>query len=139
MVAGSAHDGGRSADKGDAPPVTGGGGGVVDPRQSDSAVAIRGARYRSPLRPVRHRTSRPASYPGVVDDEGPATSVRGVEHDDSARFAHGGPPHPGFAPGEAILIVAPSNRSRPAVLATDVLPDLHVIDPATRALPRRAV
>ncbi len=37
---------------------------------------------------------------------------------------------------EAILIVAPSNRSRPAVLATDALPDLHVIDPATRALPR---
>ena len=57
----------------------------------------------------------------------PAVAVRG---------ARVGPPHSGSALVEAILIVAPSNRARPAVLATDTLPDLHVIDPATRALPR---
>ena len=38
---------------------------------------------------------------------------------------------------EAVLVVTPSNRARPAVLAADTLLDLHVIDPATRALPRR--
>ena len=48
----------------------------------------------------------------------------------------GGSADAGFASGEAILIVTSSNRARPAVLASDTLPDLHVIDPAGRALPR---
>ena len=34
------------------------------------------------------------------------------------------------------MIVTPSNRARPAVIAADTLPDLHVVDPAGRALPR---
>jgi len=37
------------------------------------------------------------------------------------------------------MVVTPSNRARPAVIATGILPDLHVIDPAGRAVPRRIV
>ena len=34
----------------------------------------------------------------------------------------------------AIVVTTPSNRVRPAVLATPILPDLHLIDPAGRVL-----
>ena len=39
----------------------------------------------------------------------------------------------------AIVVTTPSNRVRPAVLATPILPDLHLIDPAGRVLTRSKV
>ena len=78
---------------------------------------------------MRHWPSRRGVSPGGVVDEGSAVAVRGDGDSDSLRFACGGLLHPCCASVEAILIVAPSNRSRPAVLAADALPDLHVIDP----------
>ncbi len=38
---------------------------------------------------------------------------------------------------EAVMIVSPSNRSVFAALATDTLPDLHALDPASRAMARK--
>ncbi|MDE0320198.1 MAG: hypothetical protein OXI97_09975 [Acidimicrobiaceae bacterium] len=37
---------------------------------------------------------------------------------------------------EAILLSTPSTRTTFAALATRVLPDLHALDPAGRAIPR---
>ncbi len=36
-------------------------------------------------------------------------------------------------------MVSPSNRTRPAVIATDELGDLHALDPAGRCVPRLLV
>ncbi len=37
---------------------------------------------------------------------------------------------------EAVLLSSPSTRTTFAALATNVLPDLHALDPAGRAVPR---
>lgn len=39
---------------------------------------------------------------------------------------------------ETILLSTPSTRTAFAALAVSILPDLHALDPAGRALPRRS-
>ena len=130
MASGFAYDGGRSADAGDTASQVEAGGG-----EGNSSWSIRPSSYRS-LHSRRGFCSicappavKRGGSPGVVDDEGSAVAVRGDGDPDPLRLACDGPPHPCCASVEAILIVAPSNRSSPAVLAADALPDLHVIEP----------
>ena len=65
-VGGFAHDGGGSADAGDPPPVTGGGGRAVAPGQPDATVALYDTRRRSSVRLVRHRPSDPDTSPALL-------------------------------------------------------------------------
>ena len=65
-VAGSAYDGGRSADADDSAPRVTGGGGIGDPRQPDPAAPLHHPRNRDPLRPVRHRTTNPGHAPAIL-------------------------------------------------------------------------
>lgn len=43
---------------------------------------------------------------------------------------------PSDPPTEAILMASPSNRTVFAALASEILPDLHTLDPACRATVR---
>ena len=100
--------------------------------------------------------SRPTASPTCARSErtSPHESSHGSDHGDRS-VEHGGvrdtghsaptPPSPdGARPtdesdpaAEAILLSTPSTRTTFAVLAVSDLPDLHALDPACRATPRR--
>lgn len=98
--------------------------------------------------PTRHRPlmmnilrsagGKPDAFPEErhPDHEGPATPVRDPRHGYPGRPPRDRQAHPDPAQTTAILIASPSNRTRFAALAAGMLPDLHTVDPATRAAPR---
>ncbi|MCY4422571.1 MAG: DEAD/DEAH box helicase family protein [Acidimicrobiaceae bacterium] len=99
----------------------------------------------------RHERSRTSAQSGPTNQ--PASSQGGdrvdrpVEHGGLRDAGHlrASRPAPdgtrsveqGHASPEAILVSTPSTRTNFAVLATDTLPDLHALDPAGRAIPRK--
>ena len=118
-------------------------------------------RRPNPASASQHQATRPSSErlqqigPSVSAPSAPTNppeSCHGDDHDlgcgeedlpgtgdeDDAGY----PSHQGLtadadtASREAILLTTPSNRTTFAALATRVLPDLHALDPAGRAIPR---
>ena len=80
-----------------------------------------------PDRPVQHGDLRHPSHQPT-----PRPALHG------SRPTNPNPPQTAKPPARAAIVVTtPSNRVRPAVLATPILPDLHLIDPAGRVLTRR--
>ncbi len=78
--------------------------------------------------------SWPASGPGLRDGQHDLSGSgdEGLGRSGRHRWVS---PDQGSAVVAAIMIPTPSPRTRPAVLATDVLADLHSVDPACRVLP----
>ena len=135
----------------------GGGSEAHNPEQRSSSCAT----PSSPSQPSRHELSptstSQAARPAISPEPENTTSTSSPQHLDqpnpAAPLHHSGDQHPvrplrhrpsnpnspqttKLLTRAAIVVTTPSNRVRPAVLATPILPDLHLIDPAGRVLTR---
>ncbi len=142
-VAGFAFDGGRAADAQHSETELGGGGGGQSwslarrahaPLRPSQSIGPATSRERGSIRPTG---SSPES--GDSDQSDAAASVRDPGGQPPLRPVRYGSSDSRLAQSSAwtgIVVTTPSNRVRPAVLATGLLADLHVIDPAGRVVPR---
>ena len=122
------------------------GGGDLD--QLDSAAPVRSAGDRQAGGPLRHGPSDAMPSGGdEMNAQGGGVHQHSVNHQHLHSAGHGTSRGsqgsrdqrslPDHSPVEAILMASPSNRTVFAALAAEILPDLHTVDPACRAMTRR--
>ena len=136
----------------------GGGAEAHNPERRSSSCAT----PNSPSQPSRHEFSptstsqaaRPATSPEPENTASTSQAQHLDQPNPAAPLHHSGDQHPvrplrhrppnpnnpqtAKPPARAAIVVTtPSNRVRPAVLATPILPDLHLIDPAGRVLTKK--